>query len=207
MKLEIFIFGITAFLAINHYYDGKYLALIYSWKKYYQVAGIVFAGLVLYWILKKSPSKSRNQLLASTSEYIKYMPIDKDSSSWLNPILDFTSKQNWGNGGSGFGSGSLEDINDFGSRRILPLSRNESKILDSGRGQPGQKTKRSVSESKKKWVASYQDWKCGSCTKKLPAWFEIDHRVRLEHGGSNHVDNLVALCRECHGKKTMIENL
>jgi 5-methylcytosine-specific restriction endonuclease McrA len=29
----------------------------------------------------------------------------------------------------------------------------------------------------------------------------------LEYGGSNHIDNLVALCRECHGKKTTIENL
>jgi 5-methylcytosine-specific restriction endonuclease McrA len=29
--------------------------------------------------------------------------------------------------------------------------------------------------------------------------------VRLEHGGSNNVDNLVALCRDCHGKKTAME--
>ena len=207
MKLELFIFGITAFLALNHYHDGKYLTLLYSWKKYYQVAGIVFGGLALYWILKKAPTKSRNQLLASTSEYIKYMPVDREASSWLNPILDFTSKQNWDKGGSGFGSGSLEDVYDFGARKVLPLSRNESKILTSGGAVPGQKTKRSVSESKKKWVAAYQDWKCGSCRKTLPAWFEIDHRIRLEHGGSNQVDNLVALCRECHGKKTMIENL
>ena len=68
-------------------------------------------------------------------------------------------------------------------------------------------TKRSVSESKKKWVASQQQWKCGDCSNQLQAWFEVDHRVRLEHGGSNHVNNLVALCRECHGKKTMMENI
>jgi len=29
----------------------------------------------------------------------------------------------------------------------------------------------------------------------------------LENGGSNHVNNLIALCRDCHGKKTAIENL
>jgi 5-methylcytosine-specific restriction endonuclease McrA len=29
----------------------------------------------------------------------------------------------------------------------------------------------------------------------------------LADGGSNNVDNLVALCRNCHGKKTTIENL
>jgi 5-methylcytosine-specific restriction endonuclease McrA len=41
----------------------------------------------------------------------------------------------------------------------------------------------------------------------LNAWFEVDHKIRLADGGSNHVDNLVAYCRECHGEKTAIENL
>jgi 5-methylcytosine-specific restriction endonuclease McrA len=79
----------------------------------------------------------------------------------------------------------------------------ETKMMNSGK----RATKRSVSETKKKFVASRQNWKCGDCSQQLNAWFEIDHKVRLEHGGSNHVDNLVALCRECHGKKTTIENL
>ena len=68
-------------------------------------------------------------------------------------------------------------------------------------------TKRSVSETKKKFVAARQGWKCENCKKQLPAWFEVDHVIRLEHGGSNHIDNLVALCRDCHGEKTAIENL
>ena len=63
------------------------------------------------------------------------------------------------------------------------------------------------SETKKKFVASQQSWKCGHCQIQLPAWFEVDHKIRLENGGSNHVDNLVALCRDCHGKKTAMENL
>lgn len=200
MRLEILIFGITVFLALNHYYDGKYMNILYSWKKYYQVAGILIGGLALYWILKKSPVKHRNRLLASTSEYMKYMPLDSQTSSLLNPILDFTTKQTWGGTGGGAG---------MGDRGILPMgsSRQETRILNSGLNQSNKATKRSVSESKKKWVAAYQNWKCGGCHKTLPAWFEIDHRIRLEHGGSNHVDNLVALCRDCHGKKTMIENL
>jgi hypothetical protein len=68
-------------------------------------------------------------------------------------------------------------------------------------------TKRSVSETKKKFVASQQEWKCKNCNMMLTAWFEVDHVVRLEYGGSNEVSNLVALCRECHGKKTAIENM
>ena len=79
----------------------------------------------------------------------------------------------------------------------------EQRILSSGKTG----TKRSVSETKKKYVASQQEWKCGHCDKQLNAWFEVDHKIRLEHGGGNDVQNLVALCRECHGKKTAMENM
>ena len=72
---------------------------------------------------------------------------------------------------------------------------------------PGKSTKRSVSETKKKYVASNQNWKCGECKEQLKAWFEVDHIHRLDQGGSNDVDNLVALCRNCHGKKTSMENI
>ena len=64
-------------------------------------------------------------------------------------------------------------------------------------------TKRSVSETKKKYVASQQNWKCKKCNNQLNATFEVDHVIELNAGGSNHVSNLEALCRECHGKKTM----
>ena len=67
--------------------------------------------------------------------------------------------------------------------------------------------KRAVSETKKKYVASIQDWKCGQCNKKLKHTFEIDHKTRLEYGGGNDVNNLIALCRNCHGKKTASENM
>ena len=84
-----------------------------------------------------------------------------------------------------------------------PNAAAESRVMNSGK----QGTKRSVSETKKKFVAARQGWKCGDCGNQLSAWFEVDHKIRLEYGGSNHIDNLVALCRECHGKKTAIENL
>jgi len=73
--------------------------------------------------------------------------------------------------------------------------------------EPGKATKRSVSETKKKFVASQQNWKCKECKEQLNAWFEVDHVIRLEYGGSNGIENLVALCRECHGRKTAMENM
>lgn len=73
--------------------------------------------------------------------------------------------------------------------------------------QPSRTHKRSVSETKKKFVASNQQWKCGDCQQPLTAWFEVDHKRRLDQGGSNDIDNLIALCRNCHGKKTSLENI
>ena len=71
----------------------------------------------------------------------------------------------------------------------------------------GSSNKRSVSETKKKYVAANQNWKCADCKVQLSAWFEVDHMISLQNGGSNHVDNLVALCRECHGKKTAFDTM
>jgi hypothetical protein len=82
-------------------------------------------------------------------------------------------------------------------------STQEQRILTSGH----ESTSRSVSGTKKKWIAAQQGWKCNDCQTQLDAWFEVDHKTRLADGGSNHVDNLVALCRNCHGKKTTLENL
>lgn len=83
------------------------------------------------------------------------------------------------------------------------MSNQEQRIVTSG----NDSTARSVSGTKKKWIAAQQSWKCNDCQSQLDAWFEVDHKVRLADGGSNNVDNLVALCRNCHGKKTTIENL
>jgi hypothetical protein len=207
--MEIILFLITAFLVANIYTDGKYWKLLLSWKKYYQMAGIVLGAFVLYWLLKKNPKRA-NEMIRTSHEYLKYLPIDSTTSSFISPILDFTSKQSYGEavaGGAVAGGVANPILNLFQPGPTYA----EKRILESGGAVteqvPRQKTKRSVSETKKKFVASRQNWKCGDCGEQLSAWFEVDHKIRLEYGGSNHIDNLVALCRECHGKKTTIENL
>lgn len=196
MRSELIIFGITAFLMANIYTDGKYWKLLQSNQKYYKMGAIALAGIVMYVLIKKFPSRAAD-IIRSSDEYLKYMPVDKETMGLINPILDFTTKQNM--------------FQDRGAMPILSMNRDQrsvERVTSSGNSQvQGQKTKRSVSETKKKFVASRQNWKCGDCGEQLSAWFEVDHKVRLEYGGSNHVDNLVALCRECHGRKTTMENL
>jgi HNH endonuclease len=194
MRIEIILFIITAAILANIYTEGKIIKTALSYKKYYQMGAIVLGALFVYYIIKKNPL-SAGQVLSASSDYVKYLPIDRGTSNILSPILDFTSK--------GLGGVGRDDVNF----PVLAMPRQEqqatNRIIHSGK----KATKRSVSETKKKYVAAQQGWKCGDCGAQLTAWFEVDHKIRLEYGGSNHIDNLVALCRECHGKKTTIENL
>ena len=68
-------------------------------------------------------------------------------------------------------------------------------------------TKRRVSEIAKKKVAASQEWKCGVCRGILTHVFEVDHETPLYMGGSNDPENLIAMCRECHGIKTAEDRL
>jgi hypothetical protein len=198
MKLELVIFGITAFLIFNTYHNGKYLKLIMSYKKYYTMAFIAILGISFYLLMKRNPSRCKNILLHANN-MIKYMPIDKSSMDMISPIFDLTNNVNNNNG---FNTSFMTALNGGAGMDPLLASQQQRNLLS------GQKaTKRSVSETKKKYVASIQDWKCGQCNKKLKHTFEVDHKVRLEHGGGNDVTNLVALCRDCHGDKTAMENM
>lgn len=66
-------------------------------------------------------------------------------------------------------------------------------------------SKRKLTPLKKKIVASNQSWKCQICQKKLDYTYEVDHIIPLYRGGSNQISNLQALCRNCHGQKTLTQ--
>jgi len=196
MRLEIFVLGLTAFFVYNAYNDGKYTKMLLTFKKYYKMIFYALLGIGIYVLLKKNPNQGRNMLLYANN-VVKFMPIDKTSMDMLSPVFDFTSTCD---------SSFMETFNNIDDNNLMGstgLCNSERKILSSGKGA----TKRSVSETKKKYVASQQDWKCGHCESQLDHTFEIDHRVRLEYGGGNDVQNLIALCRNCHGKKTASENM
>jgi hypothetical protein len=189
MRLEIFIFGLTAFFIFNAYKDGKYTKMLLSFKKYYSMCFYAMLGVGIWVLLKKNPTNAHN-LLLHANNVIKSLPIDKSSSNLLSPIIDFTNINS---------SSFMENIN-----HIEPVA-NHTNISNSMN--TNTKHKRVVSETKKKFVAYQQNWKCNHCQCQLDHTFEIDHKIRLEYGGDNEVTNLVALCRNCHGKKTARENM
>tara|TARA_Y100000389_G_C17471082_1_gene530999 strand:+ start:6041 stop:6619 length:579 start_codon:yes stop_codon:yes gene_type:complete len=192
MKIELLIAGLTIFFIVNAYHDGKYVKLIKSWKKYYQMAGIGFVGLSAYVFMKKYPSHTRS-LFTDASKMVKYMPIDKEAGDLITPLFKMTQK--------GLDVCQMCDDNTPHTHNTPQFKR----MMNSG----GSSNKRCVSETKKKFVAARQGWKCATCGNQLSHVFEVDHIVRLGNGagGTNHVDNLEAKCRECHGQKTAMENL
>jgi len=182
MKLELLIFGITGFLILNTYYDGKYTKMLMLGQKYFKMAMFGFIGVSIYLFIKKNPKQSKT-MLGHANDIIRYMPIDKNTADMVAPLFDFTSVQ----------QKMSEGI-------VAPQTK---RMMRSGLTA----NSRSVSETKKKYVASNQNWKCAHCGSQLAASFQVDHIIRLADGGTNHIDNLEALCCNCHGKKTMIENM
>lgn len=212
IKTEYIVFIITAVLIANTYYDGQLLKLFQNNQKWIKMATFGFIGLSLFLFLRRNPENSR-QLFYHANDIIKYMPISKGTADMITPFFDMT-RGSLPNDGSAIGGSAM--MSAIGMNKAPPItqpslgggppgsmSAAERRVLNSGKGS----SKRSVSETKKKYVAAQQGWKCGDCQRQLPAWFEVDHVIALEHGGSNHVDNLVALCRDCHGKKTAMSFL
>jgi len=179
-KLKVLIFGVTAFFVANTYYDGKYMKMIMGWQKYYKMLMFAFGGLSLYLFIKKHPNESKEALF-SASNLVKYMPIDTETTNLFSTFLP-------------------QSGNNFNNITMNPQMK---RMLNSGKSN----IKRSVSETKKKYVASKQGWKCAMCNETLKATFEVDHIKDLQYGGTNHVENLRALCRNCHGEKTSMNKI
>jgi len=211
VKAEYIVFLVAAVLIVNTYYDGRLMKMFQSNQKWMKMAMFAFAGLSLFLFLRRNPENSR-QLMYHANDIIKYMPISKGTADMITPFFDMTGGPSPNDGGQTSGASSSAIGRAMSSAMGTTPSLGggapggtpaERRILNSGKGS----SKRSVSETKKKYVAAQQGWKCGDCQRQLPAWFEVDHVIALEHGGSNHVDNLVALCRDCHGKKTAMSFL
>jgi hypothetical protein len=214
VKAEYIVFIVAAFLIVNTYYDGRLTKMFQSNQKWMKMAMFAFAGLSLFLFLRRNPENSR-QLMFHANDIIKYMPISKGTADMITPFFDMTGvspPNDDGASGGAIGGSAIGRAMSSAMGTTPSLGggtpggtpgASERRILNSGKNS----SKRSVSETKKKYVAAQQGWKCGDCQRQLPAWFEVDHVIALEHGGSNHVDNLVALCRDCHGKKTAMSFL
>ena len=199
MKIEFFILLVTIFLVINTYHDGKYTEMLMGGKKYFKMASYGFIGLSLYLFIKKHPNDSKS-MLVHMNDLIRYMPIDRNTSDLMTPLFDFSSARDKIN--------NLRQQTLYGKDNVYGKQLHQYNTPQMKRMQhSGFTTKRSVSETKKKFVAARQNWRCSDCKEQLDATYEVDHLIDLQYGGTNHVDNLGAKCRKCHAKKGMLNKL
>lgn len=207
MRFEIILFLLTVALVYNTYYDGRLINMIKIDIKYFKISCYILIAFVIYIFIKKQPLQSKS-LLIHANDLIKYMPIDRQSKNIISPLLDYT-RDNFLTNNTSMVSNDENDriINkNIVVENIAKINNNKpqfNRMLNSG----GSNNKRSVSETKKKYVASSQSWKCGHCKNPLDHTFEVDHILDLQYGGDNNVNNLIALCRNCHGIKTMESKL
>ena len=96
---------------------------------------------------------------------------------------------------------------DFAQTYLLHNRSNSSNTILRQAFEGRKKQDRNVSQLLKKQVAANQKWQCGHCNTVLDASYEVDHILALYKGGTNEEGNLIALCRNCHGKKTVLERL
>lgn len=188
MRLELWLILITAFVVGNIYYEGRWLRLVSANQKYLKIAGILVTAYTAYWVFRGNPNRQHAAQLAASA----LRDLDADAAQQLAPLLD-----RFGGGGAPrVGAGAYQPT-QFGATglRDAPARPGTSQRIH----------KRSVSEAMKKRVAAGQQWICFSCKQMLTASYEIDHIVRLDRGGDNSIQNLVALCRNCHGEKTSME--
>lgn len=177
MRIELWIFFITIAILYDTYHNHIYSKKILSYKKYIKIIGIAAISISFYLFVKKNPSNT-NDILNNVNNCIKYLPIDKTTSSIITT-------------GSSLLSNSQPN-NQIPSNQIPTNENTDNKSI----------MKRSVSETKKKYVAYSQGWTCNFCNKLLDHTYEIDHKIELRNGGTNETSNLVALCAGCHRLKT-----
>jgi len=64
-----------------------------------------------------------------------------------------------------------------------------------------------VPNSIKNEVKFRQNYSCQHCGRTLPATAHIHHKIHVSEGGTTTLDNLIALCPDCHTKHHHEEQL
>ena len=101
-------------------------------------------------------------------------------------------------------------LNHLDANQLLyvALSRAKEKIIFVNKKEQFDETsnRKLFSEFEKQSIASAHDYKCNNCkTDLVEREFDIDHKIPLNKGGKNSVENLQPLCKKCHKYKTANE--
>ena len=169
---------------------GKVQRRLADVQKYGKAAIALVVGLGVLLMVNK-PGNSNVDMMRTASDIVSVMPASA-TTRLMKGGIGFVSQAN----NSGFGNWADQ------ADTLSAQSKTSTQAMSGG------KTKtRSVSEARKKSVAASQGWRCSACNEMLSATYEVDHIIELQDGGTNDVSNLTAMCRNCHGEKTLQERL
>ena len=96
------------------------------------------------------------------------------------------------------------EIKDTEIEHLIELAFEDEKLQK--KPEQKQKPKRGfVTQVIRTQVAASQKWCCRICTELLTGIFHIDHTLPLSFGGEDKLENVTALCVQCHAVKTQNE--
>lgn len=91
------------------------------------------------------------------------------------------------------------------ARKPTPAKR---AVLDRWKANLGDaKKRRALTPYQRASVAAAQEWRCSACDVLFKALWHVDHVLPLADGGADTLDNMQALCADCHMDKTADENM
>ena len=68
--------------------------------------------------------------------------------------------------------------------------------------------RKKINQNKRIKIAASQRWRCNHCDMLFnEGGWDINHKLRVALGGSNDIENLEALCKNCHGVVTANERI
>jgi len=88
----------------------------------------------------------------------------------------------------------------------LNMDTMQQKIDNLSQHRKSRDKRKHISKSVKQTIIGKQQNACGECKRVLSSFYQIDHIIALQFGGTDDESNLMALCCECHAKKSITEN-
>ena len=184
--MNILFYLLISFLVLKYYFKFEIVDKIFKYFK------LVIVGILIYLFIKYYNNKELKSSILNSITKIDKVPVERGIVEFENYWNTFNNLKN-------------NIINN--NTKNQDNTNNNIKNNITNDNITSTKHKRNVTNGQKKYVGARQQWKCGHCRQILDASYEVDHIKALYKGGTNDLDNLVALCRNCHGKKTIEERL
>lgn len=170
------------------------------------ICGKLYSFNQSLYVHHKKCKKYQDTKLIGVVNHINVMPTtDTQQIEILQKKIDIYEKEN-----------KARDVIIEKMQRTLEVSehehnkmKNQINNLNANLQQTREKSRdkrKKISNNIRKEIVDKQNNACGECELALSPYYQIDHIIGLQFGGTDDGSNLMALCCECHAKKTATEN-